>query len=135
MESPAEMPSPATVARSWSMGLRHAPPWLPGAIVPAGVLAWAAVNLPGHLSYDSVVQLAQGRAGIYNLWHPPVMAWLLGIADALAPGPALFVAFDASLIAAAFAAFALLARRFSWTAALVAAALIATPQLAIYPAI
>ena len=45
-----------------------------------------ALNAPGQLSYDSVTQLADGRAGHYNSWHPPVMAWLLGVFDSLVPG-------------------------------------------------
>src|SRR6202000_2161818 len=34
-----------------------------------------ALNAPGQLSYDSVTQLADGRTGHYNSWHPPLMAW------------------------------------------------------------
>src|SRR6202000_1591581 len=47
------------------------------AILLAGFALMLAVNAPGQLSYDSVAQLADGRAGHYNSWHPPVMAFLL----------------------------------------------------------
>jgi hypothetical protein len=64
--------------------------------VAVGILAlgWAATlaaALPGHFSVDSVSQLAQGRAGRFDDWHPPLMAWLLGLADRVTPGAALFV--------------------------------------------
>ncbi|MFI4934057.1 MAG: hypothetical protein ACHP7N_05530 [Caulobacterales bacterium] len=112
-----------------------APAVIAGAIVVGGAAVTLWLNLPGHLSYDSIVQLAQGRAGVYNLEHPPVMAWLLGLADRVIPGAALFVVFDAVLIAAGCAAFAGMAHRSAWLAVLAAAALAASPQLIIYPAI
>jgi hypothetical protein len=65
-------------------------------VVAACASLW--LNLPGHLSYDSVVQLAEGRTGVYSGEHPPVMSWLLGLGDALAPGAAAFVVFDTLLV-------------------------------------
>src|ERR1700712_4263735 len=64
------------------------------AFLLAGFVATLAANWPGHLSYDSILQLHQGRAGLYNDWHPPVMAWLLGLGDAIVPGAGLFVLFQ-----------------------------------------
>ena len=63
------------------------------------------------------------------------MSWLLGIADALRPGAALFVVFDTVLIAGALASFVLVGRRASWPAAPLALACAALPQLLIYPGI
>ena len=76
--------------------------WTKPAIVTAafilgGFAVTLAANWPGHLSYDSILQLQQGRAGLYNNWHPPVMAWLLGLGDAVLPGAGLFVALDSIL--------------------------------------
>jgi len=99
----------------------------------AGLCLW--LNWPGHFSWDSVVQLAEGRSGVYSGQHPPVMSWLLGLADALRPGAALFVALDVALVFGALVALALLARPASWLAAPLAAALCAAPQLIVYPAI
>src|ERR1700690_3343492 len=73
-----------------------------GALILVGALVEVAANLPGHLSYDSIEQLLQGRTGVYNTWHPPVMAWLLGGGARPGPGPALFVVFDAVLCFGAF---------------------------------
>ena len=102
-------------------------------IVAAAVSLW--LNLPGHLSYDSVVQLAEGRTGVYGGEHPPVMSWLLGLGDALAPGTALFVVFDTLLVYGALVALVMIAPRISWLAAPLAAASVCLPQLALYPAI
>jgi hypothetical protein len=108
----------------------------PAAIIVAGAVAGLWLNLPGHLSYDSVVQLAEGRAGLYSGEHPPVMSWLLGAADRLWPGGGAFVALDVALIDGALLAFVLLAGPRTWLIpATLALACMATPQLAIYPAI
>jgi uncharacterized protein (TIGR03382 family) len=103
-------------------------------IVAMGAVTFA-LNFPGHLSYDSVVQLSEGRTGVYSGEHPPVMSWLLGVADALSHGPAVFVAFDIALIFGALLALVRLGPARSWWAAILAALLAFTPQLLIYPAI
>ena len=78
------------------MTLRPASPtaW----VLIAGFLVCAAVNLPGHLSYDSIMQLNEGRRGFYANWHPPMMSWLLGVFDWIWPGTALFTLFDMALL-------------------------------------
>jgi hypothetical protein len=102
-------------------------------IVGAAVSLW--LNLPGHLSYDSVVQLAEGRTGLYSGEHPPAMSWLLGLGDQLAQGAALFVVFDTLLVYGALIALVVIAPRVSWLAAPLAALCVCLPQLALYPAI
>jgi len=98
------------------------------AILVLGWLATLVLSWPGHLSYDSIVQLHDGWAGFYHSWHPPVMAWLLGV---LGPGP--FMALDASLM---FGSLLLLTRRGgSWLAAGFALAAVLLPQLLLYQAI
>jgi FkbM family methyltransferase len=124
----------ADVARI-SLAWTHPPRLAVAAVIALGGLIGLWLNLPGHFSYDSVVQLAEGRAGVYSGEHPPVMSWLLGLADALTPGAGLFVVVDTLLIDGALIAFVLLAPRASWLAVPLAAALLALPQLALYPAI
>jgi hypothetical protein len=68
-------------------------------------------NYPGHFTPDSVWQLAQGRAGVYNDWHPPIMAWLLGVADRVRPGAWLFLVCQAALFHGGLLAFAALEPR------------------------
>jgi hypothetical protein len=83
------------------------------------------------MSYDSVVQLADGRSGQYDSWHPVVMAWLLGLSDALVPGPGLFLAFTILLL---WGAWHILLRigRPGFGAILLLIPLFLTPQLVLY---
>lgn len=94
-----------------------------------------AANLPGHLSYDSVIQLLEGRTGVYNGWHPPVMSWLLGLADGLISGTGLYVTLVSLIFFAALASLVALVRYPSWFGAIVAVACIASPQFLIYQGI
>ena len=90
-----------------------------------------ALNWPGQMSYDSVVQLADGRSGHYDSWHPPVMAWLLGLFDRVLPGPGLFLTFTALLLLGAW--FLLLRQgRPGWGTAILLILTFATPQLLLY---
>lgn len=59
-------------------------------IVASWVLS-LGINAPGHLSYDSVVQLQEGRSGVFQSMHPPVMSVLLGLADGILPGTGLYL--------------------------------------------
>jgi hypothetical protein len=81
------------------------------------------------------MQLHDGRSGHYNPWHPPVMAWMLALSDALVSGTGLFVVFDTVLFFASFASLLWLARRPSWLAVPVAAICIVLPQVLVYQGI
>jgi len=117
------------------MQRRGLPALVTSGIILAGFGFSLAVNWPGHLSYDSVMQLWEGRSGLYNNWHPPVMAWLLGVFDRLSPGAALFAAFDAALAFGSFLALAWLYPRMAWWAAGLAAAAVLLPQMLLYQGI
>ncbi len=104
-------------------------------VLALGAAASLAMNLPGHMSYDSVLQLAQGRSGIYNNWHPPVMAWLLGLFDAAVRGTGLFVLFDTLLLYGALAVLVLAHPRTSWWATPVLVLWALIPDGLIYPGI
>lgn len=107
------------------------------AVIAVGATAALALNLPGHLSYDSVLQLSQGRTGVYNSWHPPIMAWMLGLGDSIVHGPALFVAFDTLLLFGSLIGLVLTPGNglCSRWAPVIAAVFAATPVGLIYPAI
>jgi hypothetical protein len=96
----------------------------------AGLIA----NWPGHFPPDAIWQLAQGRAGVYNSWHPAVMAWMLGLADRLSPDAAAFMVFDAALFWGALAAFACL-RRTAWPAFIILGLIAASPLAFLYQGI
>jgi len=104
---------------------------LPQALIFLGFGVLLALNWPGQLSYDSVVQLADGRSGQYGSWHPPVMAWLLGLFDRLLPGAGLYLLFTAFLL---LGAWLLLLRRPrpGWGLPTLIAVIFATPQLLLY---
>jgi hypothetical protein len=102
------------------------------AILVAGWGVALAASWPGHLSFDSIVQLHDGRTGFYHSWHPPAMAWLLGVFDAVLPGTGLFVLFDSLLLLAAMLMVLAIAHRVSWAAAGVAASCVLLPQFALY---
>jgi hypothetical protein len=110
-------------------------PFVTSAIVLTGFVICLAADLPGHLSYDSVIQLLEGRTARYSGWHPPVMSWLLGLFDAITPGTALFVVFDATLFFGSLLALVWLRGTKSWAAAVVAALITASPIALIYQGI
>ena len=111
------------------------PQIIASAILVAGLSLMLAVNLPGHLEFDSIRQLLEGRRGVYSNWHPPVMSWLLGIADAITPGGAAFAVLDAAMTFGALLALIWLAEQPSWFVVPVAAIAVALPQLFLFPAI
>jgi len=113
-----------TASRPWRIAT--------AAILTAGTVLMLALNAPGQLSWDSVSQLADGRSGAYNSWHPPVMAFLLGLFDAVLPGTGLYLVFQAALVLAALLALVRLAPRPGPGMAIVAILLIATPQWLLY---
>src|SRR5438477_8443312 len=104
-------------------------------IVATAFVVCVAVNWPGHLSYDSVIQLMEGRSAAYSGWHPPVMSWLLGLFDAILPGTALFVVFDALLFFGSLFALAWLNPIRNWAAAGIAALIVANPLVVLYEGI
>lgn len=101
-------------------------------VLAAGAGASLWLNWPGQLSPDSVWQLQQGRSGVFNAWHPPVMAWLLGRFDAVSPGAPGFIVLDTLLGFGGLFAFAALAPRPRIAAIVLAAALSASPLLLTY---
>lgn len=115
--------------------LRSRPGVAAAAILAAGWVAALALSWPGQLSFDSIVQLHDGRTGFYHSWHPPVMAWLLGLSDAIVPGTGSFVVLDASLMTAAMLALLATRARVSWAAACVAAVCVLLPQFLLYQGI
>ena len=108
---------------------------LAAAVLILGFAISFALNWPGQLSYDSVVQLHDGRLGHYNPWHPPVMSWMLGVASGILPGTGLFVLFDEGLVTASLVSLLWITPRVSPAAVVVAAVLVALPQFLLYQGI
>jgi 4-amino-4-deoxy-L-arabinose transferase-like glycosyltransferase len=115
--------------------IRSGPRAVAAAIMLAGFAAMLAVNFPGHLEFDSIRQLLEGRARVYSNWHPPIMSWLLGIADAIEPGAAPFFIFDAALAFGSILSLLWLSPRPSWAGVVVAVLCVVLPQLFLFQAI
>lgn len=92
------------------------------------------LNWPGQMSYDSVEQLAEARAGFYHSWHPPVMAWAMGLFDSLLAGTGLFILFNGALALFAFHTFAQ-PRRATGLTLLLAVLVMLSPQWLLYQGI
>jgi len=105
------------------------------AVILAGYAAALFVNWPGHLEFDSIRQLLEGRRSVYSNWHPAIMSWMLGVFDAVVPGGALFVVFDATIAFGALLSVLWLVKRPSWWAVPAALICVALPQLFLFQAI
>jgi hypothetical protein len=103
--------------------------------VIGGVLLLLGLNLPGHLSYDSVAQLREGRMGERQTWGPAAYAWILGALDHVFPGTGLYVTLSAVILGATLLLLLSLRPRTSWLAVPVVAAMMLSPQLLLYQGI
>jgi hypothetical protein len=104
-------------------------------VLLAGLLASLAVNLPGHLSYDSVVQLYEGRFHVRVTWAPAVLSWILGVFDSVVPGTGLYVTASSALLFGSLASLPALRARGTWLAVVLAGAASLSPLLLIYQGI
>lgn len=104
-------------------------------VLAAGFAVAAAINLPGHVPYDSVTGLFEGRHLQRISWGPRMYAAMLGLFDAIRPGTGLYTAFQMTLLALAWAALPALRRRAAWSGPLVLALAFALPQVAIFQGI
>ncbi|HET7786404.1 MAG TPA: hypothetical protein VFL36_10555 [Myxococcales bacterium] len=73
------------------------------------------------MSSDSVDQLTQARAGIYNASHPPLMAWVWHWTDRILPGPLGMILLQNALFWGGVALLAALALPSPWCGAAVLA--------------
>ncbi len=105
------------------------------AILVAGFAGMLAANLPGHLSYDSILQLLEGRTGRYANWHPAVMSWMLGVSDSILAGAGIYVVAVSALAFGSLIGFLWLKPRVSWWAVPSALVICALPQLFLYQGI
>ena len=101
----------------------------------AGLLLVLAANLPGHMSYDSVVALVEARSGVRQTWAPAVSSWLLKLFDSLVAGTGLYVTASATLLFVSLLSLTSLRQRTSWLAVALGVLAIATPQVLIYQGI
>ncbi len=105
------------------------------AVLAAAWLFVATLNWPGHLSYDSVLQLLDARTGLYHTWHPPFMAWLLGLGDGLVRGTGLYVMGQGLLLFGALAAIVIASPKVGRFSPLLPLVLLLSPLVVLWQAI
>lgn len=103
-----------------------------GAVLMTGYVLMLALNLPGHMSYDSLAQLHEGRMDVRETWGPALYAWILGFFDDISPGTGLYVAASGFLVTGSLLSFRRLRRQVSWASVILAALLVLTPTFLIY---
>src|SRR3954463_7774096 len=59
----------------------------PAAILIAGTAVAVVYGFPGYMNFDSAEQLRQARNGVYDDWHPPMMARYWHFSEKLMAGP------------------------------------------------
>ena len=101
----------------------------------AGLLLTLAANVPGQMSYDSVVSLTEARTGIRQTWAPVLSSGLLRPFDHLLAGTGLYVTASAALLFVSLMSLSRLRPRSSWLAVVVGVLVILTPQVLIYQGI
>jgi hypothetical protein len=100
-----------------------------------GAVASVLANWPGHFEPDSVWQLAQGRTGVFDDWHPPVMAWILGLCDRILTGARLYIILTTGSFFGALVAFMALRPRPATLSVVLLAVIAASPLALIYQGI
>ncbi|MDP1643276.1 MAG: hypothetical protein Q8L59_13960 [Phenylobacterium sp.] len=103
-----------------------------GVVLLTGYVIMLAANAPGHLSYDSLIQLHEGRNQVRESIGPALYAWVLGAFDRLIPGTGLYLAFSGFLVTGSLLSLRSLRRQVSWGAVILAAMMVLTPNLLIY---
>jgi hypothetical protein len=64
----------------------------------AGFALSVTINHPGFMSYDSVQQLLEARAGVYSDVHPRLIALMWHFTDKIIPGPFGMLLLETALI-------------------------------------
>lgn len=114
---------PAAARRAW------------GGVLLAGFALVAALNLPGHLAFDSLTGLWEGRHQVRMSWGPPFYSLILGAFDSLIPGTGLYTMASLALTALAWAALPALRPRVAWSGPALLAAAFLLPQVLIFQGI
>ncbi len=105
------------------------------ALLGLGFAAMLALSFPGHLTYDSVTQLVEGRADAQQSWGPAIYAWVLGLSDRIAGGTAAYLLASAALLLLVVWSLPGLRPRTSWAAVAAAALVAASPAVVLYQGI
>lgn len=106
--------------------------WL---VLAGALILMLKLNLPGHMTVDSVLALHEGRFGVRTTWNPAFFGWLLGVLDRIYTGTTLAVALIGVLLFGGWGLFSAARPRVSWWGPVAALGLVALPQMLVYPGI
>jgi hypothetical protein len=101
----------------------------------AGLLLTLAANVPGQMSYDSVISLVEARTDTRQTWAPAVSSWVLKPFDHLVAGTGLYVTASSALLFFSLMSLTRLRPRATWAAVALGVLAILTPQFLIYQGI
>jgi hypothetical protein len=101
----------------------------------AGLLLTLAANVPGQMSYDSVISLVEARSNMRQTWAPAVSSWVLKPFDHWVAGTGLYVTASAALLFFSLMSLPRLRPRSTWAAVVLGVLAVLTPQLLIYQGI
>lgn len=93
------------------------------------------VNLPGHLTHDSLTQIAEGRSGWVKSWNPIFSSWLFGRLVKLTGGTEVLVAMSTTMVAGSLLVLVGHSTRSHRLALIPVALLLFAPVLLVYPGI
>ena len=100
-------------------------------VLIAGFLLTIAANQPGHMSFDSVVQLHEGRTHVRDTWAPAIYSAILGGFDRVVPGTGLYLVASVALVFGSLLALRKLRPTMAWTGPLAAILVVFTPDFLI----
>jgi hypothetical protein len=93
------------------------------------------VNLPGHLTHDSLTQIAEGSSGYAQSWNPLFSSWVFGKLVNLTGGTEVIVAISVSTVAAAIYLILQAGPSTGWWPLIPIGLLLFTPILIIHPGV
>jgi hypothetical protein len=104
-------------------------------VLISGFALIAALNLPGHIGFDSLTGLWEGRHHVRMSWGPRLYSLILGGFDSLVPGTGLYTMASLAVTALAWAALPALRPRVAWSGPVLLAAAFLPPQVLIFQGI
>lgn len=93
------------------------------------------LNLPGHLTHDSLTQIAEGRSGFVQSWNPVFSSWVFGTLVNWTGGTELIVALSAAQLGVGLWLILNTAPQARWWSLVAVAVLLFGPILLVHPAV
>lgn len=106
-----------------------------GGLVGLWFAAVLVLNLPGHLTHDSLTQIAEGRSGFVQSWNPVFSSWVFGTLVNWTGGTELIVALSAAQLGLGLYLILNTAPQARWWSLVPVAVLLFGPILLVHPAV